>query len=63
MIEGMTEEPRSRWTELNNRKAELVLAMSHNMAPEKADVAKMLDAEIEKIDIEIDALLRALGIK
>jgi hypothetical protein len=33
------------------------------LAPEKADVAKMLDAEIEKIDIEIDALLRALGIK
>ena len=63
MIEDMTEEQQSRWTKLHTRKSELVLVMSLNMAPEKADVAKMLDAEIEKIDIQIDALLRELARK
>lgn len=33
------------------------------MAPEKADVVKMFEAEIEKIDIQIDALLKELATK
>jgi hypothetical protein len=63
MIEDMTEEQQSRWTKLHQRKAELVLDMSRNMAPEKADVVKMFEAEIEKIDIQIDALLKELATK